>query len=237
MKKIIANKNDLPECWLMENQQISYYSPERKRKLPRTNISFEDILKKLNIPYRVVGNHACEYWDPKFYIEEEVTLPLYIKCDTTGYRFACREYTDKTISLETYKRAQKIQGTVWRAIKAFSTKKHKEELWKMLKWKLDGKVAAAMYYNSFIESDIIFNNDHFKVVRVDDIRRDMNQNIFRYSTDYYMIMDVNKIEMNSEIVLEVPKGKKGVFIGKGGWQVKEWLQRFDLKKIYIVESA
>ena len=54
-------------------------------------------------------------------------------------------------------------------------------------------------------------------------------------TEYTAIFDKKAAEISSkDITLEVPKGTEGLFIGRGGWQVKHWSKLLGHRRINVV---
>ena len=238
MKCLVSMVSELPECWLHRDGQIIYVAGNwRCKTLPTIGISDEDVLKELNIPYRVIkdeyGNDICEYWDPECYKEVMLTLPLYIKLPSGGYRYANKNHTGVVLDEETVNAARRLYDMIQEDI----CKRIEEEiLYGRLKDELDGRKAVGCrgYGGIGNEKDLVLNDDHFKMIRVLIPRETWWSGKYTEATDYYVVFDVNKIELGSEVTVSVPKGKEGLFVGRNGWQVKEWSKKLGLSRVNIV---
>ena len=59
--------------------------------------------------------------------------------------------------------------------------------------------------------------------------------LFVNTTDvYFVCFDMGRIGIGDTITMYVPKGKEGIFVGKGGNHVKYWAEKINVKKINVV---
>ena len=229
--------SELPECWLYKDGQFIYVEGNlRPRTLPTIDIANENELKELNIPYRVIKdkyeNDVCEYWNPECYKEVALTLPIYVKLPSGDFRYAEKNHTDILPDKETVEAAWAFKEKVEDSVYELEEKKIiKRELYPKIKKALDGRKACGYYQLKIIQEDIIVDDDHFKMIPVELPRGGISLDEY---TGWYAVFDVNKIELDSVLTLEVPKGKEGLFVGRNGWQAKAWCKQLGVKRINVV---
>lgn len=220
----------LPDCWLYEKKHyLLKTSSSLEERLPYLDSSFESVLKDLKIPYRstiVWQKTMLEYWDPTSFEEKEICLPLYIPLTDGSYKFV-KNYTGKIPTQSSIVAANKLTKKVNATIKKDEIEKGILELKNLL----HGKKAAG--FNSdmprYYEKDFVTEKEHLKVLPVQIIIAN-----FKSPTGCFVVFDVNEIELNSELNLPVPKDLQGLFIGKQGWQIKEWCKKLGLKRINVI---
>lgn len=211
----VNSQSRLPDCWVYQKKHFLHNSS--LSRLPLLHPSYEHVLKALNISYRPTLDGLLEFWDSSNYKEaEEVTLPLYVPMPDGSYRFS-KNYTSKVPTEDSITAAKKLIPDIF-------------------KYLLNGRKAAG--FRTIIKKshkeDFVTDKDHFKILPVKTLTKNDAIDYCTYDTNYYVVFDVNKIELNSEIELQVPKGKEGLFIGKNGWQVRDWCSKLGIKKIHVV---
>lgn len=256
------NLSTLPQCWLFGSHKYYYMeSGKRKQLLPTLKLEYEQVLLDLGIPFRqTIDGTEYEYWQPGNYEEKKITLPLYRKITDEEYKFV-KYYNDKIITDSTSQAAFSLVEQVSQKITEFEKNKKKEKLVHDLKCMLDGREAIGVDHtanplesNYDKELDLISGEDHIRVFPVyalmseekmqswedylsdllfmdDDI--DYNPYL---STNYVAIFDMKKIKENVVAELEAPHGKEGLYVGRKGWQVKEWSEKLGIKKINVIGS-
>lgn len=231
---IIESLSSLPECWLYQNNFYSHVTTDSSAHLPHLPNRYEPLLKELEISYRLAEYDSLEYWDASNYEENDLTLPLYIPYKDGTYHFV-KNYTGKIPTANSFIAAKKLKQQVQIAVTDFEEEElNKKEILR-LRPLLKGRMAVGILNSHlYFEADYVTKEHHLKILRVQRVELDRFNRISTYGTNHCVLFDVNKIELNSEIDLYVPKGKEGLFIGKNGWQVKEWCQKLGLKKINVV---
>lgn len=58
--------------------------------------------------------------------------------------------------------------------------------------------------------------------------------MFRKLSDYNIVVNMNELPSDGILELPVPEGTEGIFIGRGGWQIKEWCKKLGLRRINVV---
>lgn len=229
----VNSKTLLPDCWLYQNKHFLLHSLDVR--LPSLPSSYESVLKDLKIPYRLTFDELLEYWDPSNYKEEDLTLPLYASLPDGTYRFA-KNYTGKIPTKNSIIAAKKLIPKVDKAVQDLDLKILAREQTLLLKDWLHGRKAAGFssYRPKYYEENFITDEDYLKILPVNKLVKNGSYDYCKSATGCYVVFDVNKIELNSELDLQVPKGKEGLFIGKNGWQLKEWCKKLGLKRINVV---
>lgn len=169
----------LPECWIIENgEYIHLKDSVREKRLPRLGKSYENILRDMDIPYRVIEmedeSELLEYYSKNCYDERDLTLPLYEKLGEK-YRYV-GEHTALTPTLKMIGEAYLL----WDKIE--KTKKSKDEEDKMAaeeaarqkiinEVKLAIRQAAGIYSAEEVNAAEMFGNG-IEVFRVQKRKRD-----------------------------------------------------------------
>ena len=91
--------------------------------------------------------------------------------------------------------------------------------------------------NKLDEIDLFIVDEHYyKLLNVKRLVPSSDEGTEEISTDWYMLVDMDAYEPKSEIQLEVPKGKAGMFAGTKFWQRNKWCKALDAR-IKIVEAG
>ncbi len=245
MKTVLKeiNFNGLPKCWILVNRRYWYHpeaSWEEYFSLPTVTKEYEFILKQLNLPHRDSQNYfnlgKVEFWNPEIFEEEKKNLPLYAEVGKNKYRYL-KNHSGDIVTAKTIKAARKIDNMVRDAILKYELEKDKEKRFYRLKNMLKGKkVVTSNVLNIKKEVDFIYGNEHIKVLPV---MTKVYDDILGYEEDVYtylnVVLDVNKIELDSVLDIKVSPGYRGKYIGKNGWQVKAWCKKLGLRRINVVE--
>ena len=86
------------------------------------------------------------------------------------------------------------------------------------------------------EVDLIIVDEHYyKLLNVKRLIPSSDGATEELSTDWYLLVDMDAYESKSEIQVEVPKGKAGMFAGKKSWQRNKWCKILNAR-IKIVEA-
>lgn len=242
---IIPNLGSIPQCWLYKDRQYWYMEKGRVGdKLPTTSIGNKGFLEKNGIPFHELSGTTLEYWSPDFYEEVSLTLPLYIPYEN-GYRYI-KEYTGNVITSDTQDEAFSFSEKVEQEIKEEQERSKKEEqerstALELLK-ALNGRPAVGISdellsypgispYNGGPALDLAYNGNTIKVLKVYLLSR--NWCSYKIPTVYYAVFDMNQLPSNGILELPVPERDEAMFIGRDGWQVKEWCKTLGLKKIIV----
>lgn len=240
----IPSLHGIDECWLYQDKQYHYM---RRGKvgdnLPITNIENQWILDEMKIPHAQISNKYVEFWSSDVYEEAEVTLPLYIPYED-HYRLM-GSYSDMVITKETQEKAYQLQRDVLKRLAKERKKQERAKELEMLISALDGRPAVGLERYTASEEEWSRDGVTIKLIPVYKIRYprelidgfiEVPEITWRHlliETDYTLVLDMNKLPKDDVLGLKVPAGKEGLFIGKDGWQVKDWCTRFNLRQINV----
>jgi len=234
--------SNLPkECWIFEKNtyRLRNIVADISSHLPYVGLEYERILKSNSIPYRKVlkdtiysmgentSTTVCEYWNPEYFNEEEVTFPLFAKV-SNGFIYCEKFYTEKWPTNATIEAAMRTKEFVEEEINKYEEILRQVKHYQFCKHKLGEKAVIACistntpYHYIY---DIIMNYDNFKIIRI--------PSHFGYS-DWVVIFDMNKVPKNGYLSLEVPKHIAGLVIGTGGSRIKDLAKEIRVKKIQVV---
>ncbi len=225
----------LPEkCWI---HREGTYVPQvpNMSSFPRVSVEHECVLRKNGIPYKKVkgrfGIEYLEYWDPEFYEQKEINLPLFafISCDNS-YCYTGRSYRGMIPTDATYEKAEKMSGKVNKLIEDYEREKKTIEFAQMCKSKLAGNVAVGLELS--LNDNIRFGHEGILKLEGEKI-----QYIFfagYKNTRYAVIFNLSKIEPESIVTMKVPRGDEGLFIGTRGYYVKRWAIELGVRRINVV---
>lgn len=236
----------LENVWIFENKHYRYYGENHlSYSLPTVSLEYEAALKENGTPYRIKGD-CCEYWSPEHFEEEKVIAPLYAKIGNV-YRYT-KSYTGVVPSEQSIKTARQTKEVVDYAIKQM-------ELYQKIKSILpEGEYAKAFneHGDNSLElsqtAQLSFNGESFLILPIGHLvphynnvwwidGEDAEMEFSLRLTGWNLIIDMNLIKPKSYLEIKVPKGKAGLFIGKGGWQVREISKKLNYRKISFVEGA
>ena len=86
----------------------------------------------------------------------------------------------------------------------------------------------------FVDSeDYIFEGRHIKILPVKLLGKEDGGKTIKHRNGFYAVFDVDKCQLNSEVVLKAPAGRAAMFVGTKGWQLREWCKKLGLKKIVV----
>lgn len=224
----------IPEkCWVRNGRTYVLKTPNMP-SFPQVSVEYETVLRKNNIPHKKgvnrFGRPCIEYWNPEFYEEKEITLPLFvfISCDKS-YIYSGRNYSGKIPTDETYEKAQKMSWKVNLLIEEYEKENAIIRLAQKCKESLNGNTAVGielslndtMRYGH--ELTFTFEGDKFwysVFAGYRDIR-------------YAVIFKLSKIEPETIVTMKVPRGKEGLFIGSRGYYVKRWASQLGVQRINV----
>lgn len=236
----------VPECWLYKNRTYLHMVNGREaRSLPHVDLEYAAVLDELKVPYRLSADGTYyEIWDPKCFKEENVTLPLYIE-NSNSYRMV-KKHTATIITNDSVTSAHVIYDTVVEpVIEKVKKEKEMRKLADILVKTLNGRPACGVKATAssglanyvHTELDVKHGDAHFKVLPVHLLRSEAYQaqaiefmddtsNLdFRRDTNYLAIFDMNRMAIAAKIEMQVPNGTEPIFVGRKGWQVKEWCEK------------
>ena len=108
-----------------------------------------------------------------------------------------------------------------------------KEWYKILSKMVSGKQAVSTFVDGLDEKMakmVSSNSDEIKVLPV--------KNNSDKNTGYFAIFNLAEIEGREQldqISMEVPKGKEGLILGSGKWQVSEWVRNSWLRKLHVTK--
>jgi hypothetical protein len=245
----------IPQCWVYANKVYTYteYGRTVDLSLPTVDMEYQGILEKLGIAHKLnASGQKFEIWDPECYTEVMLPpLPLYLSKDYE-YRYI-KKYTDSVISKESLEAARKIyEEQVKPEIIRFQKRQERCALVLTFKKFLNGRPACGVsrYSDELLRQvpdsglDLALDNNHIRVFKVNvlmsesrkarlldeywdhcGVELETSADFDKIDTEYLAIFDVTKCEVGSKITIEVPLGTEGIFVGRQGWQVKEWCEK------------
>lgn len=240
-RAIVHSLFSVPQCWLYKDKQYFYIEyGQLGDKLPTISKMYESILVENGIPFRNLTNEILTYWSPECYEEIPITLPVYIHFEG-GFR-RVKSYTGNVITTDTQEKAFAVQDEiVLPAIDAFKEKQREEQLQKQNQERLeflvsvlDGRPAVGFYDYSTLPiwgDTLTYNGKQVTFIPVYMLSTWSCQRIL---TNHYVAFDMDKLPSDGILELPVPAEKEGMFIGRDGWQVKEWRETLGLKRINVV---
>lgn len=256
----VSNIRALPECWLFANRTYTYMDGSRnaglnKPSLPTISGEYTSLLDSMNIPYRQKSDNVFEMWDPACFEEVEIRLPLYIR-EGNNFRYI-KAHTGIILSQETKKLAFELyESTVEPQIEEIEHTKKLQKLIAHLTDVLDGAPACGLKYTTddlladcYSEMDLDMDGKHIMVFPVyarfceekqakiiaemESVCMDTSTLKFNRSTEYIAVFDADKLSVGDVVSMRVPAGVEALFVGRAGWQVKEWCSKFGLTKINV----
>ena len=246
--------SSIPQCWVYSNKEYRYkeYGKTVELGLPTVDMEYKPVLESLGIQCRPDSSgQKIEIWDPECCKETKLTLPLYLSI-ADGYRYI-KKYTASVFSKETQAAANKLyEEQVNPEIMRLQKRKEKFALVSGLKSILNGRPACGVshYSDELLKNvpdsglDLAIDDDHIKVfwahVLMSETRKarlldeywdhcgvelETSPNFDKLDTEYLAIFDVTKCPVGSKVTIEVPSGTEGIFVGRQGWQVKDWCEK------------
>lgn len=244
----------IPQCWVYANKVYTYkeYGKTVNVSLPTADMEYKPFIEALGIQCRPTADgQKIEVLDSKCYKEINLTLPLYLSNDS-GYRYI-KKYTASVITEETQAAAKRIyEEQVQPEITRLQKRKENQELISGFTKFLNDRPACGVsrYTNDLLKSvpdsglDVVLDDNHIRVFRVNvlmsearkarlldeywdhcGVELDTSPNFGKLDTEYLAIFDVTKCPVGSKITIEVPTGTEGIFVGRQGWQVKDWCEK------------
>lgn len=241
----------ISECWLYQDRSYKYVKSGRivTRSLPKVGIEYESLLDDLNIPYRLdATGTSYEIWDPACFEERNETFPMYI--GTAGNYRMIKKYTGKLVSSDTVTAAKAIFDKVVKPkIDALEKEKQEIALIEELKKALNGRKACGIdcSINNALqtcknkEMNLVHGNTHIKVMpvrtlmseinkakfisRCEDYLIDTSDLDFTKKTNYIAVFDMADLAVGTIVDIFVPEGSEPIFVGRKGWQVREWCEK------------
>lgn len=258
----VATLGQVSPCWLFENRAYRYIvNGFEQVLLPTVDEEYLPVLEEMGIPYRPATENKYEYWKAGCFKEEEVRLPLY-RTEGKKYKFT-KNYTKAVVTSETKEAAFELSEDVEKRIELFQAKKKRNETIQYLRQMLAGEEAIGVDYlrNPFLTTtginyykilDLIADNEHIRIFPVKalmntarayrwrnyccNLMMDEDEIDYTLDTDYIAIFDMTKIQDKDEIDIKVPEGKKGLYIGRKAWQLKEWCRSIGVRRINVIEA-
>ena len=157
--KLHVDRVGLPsECWIRKGNDIIFYTQKFRRRLPMVEKEYESLLRRNGIPYKEPGKNLSasssmflEVWDPDFYEEEDVCLPLYayVRTDKPPYRYI-RNYTGRVLTEKTCDKARDFYNYVERKVEEFQRMQALAEFAERCKRKMGEEAAVGMQLFDFV---------------------------------------------------------------------------------------
>lgn len=243
----------IPACWVYQDRTYTYVEKGRTVELlPTVSAEYKSLLDELKIPHRPISSGLkYEFWDPACYSEKKCTLPLYLRTDGQ-YRYI-KNHTASVVTNEMQSAAFALnEALVKPEITRLKKEQEKKALISRLKLYLNDRPACGVsrYADTLFKSipdegiDITMADDHIRVFRVHTLMSEarkarivdqywdycgteleLSPKACRLDTEYLAVFDVTKCKPSFPLTIEVPAQTEGIFVGRQGWQVKEWCEQ------------
>lgn len=237
--KLTETTNLPTECWIYENRRFVLYSP-MTGNLPTVSEAYKKVLDRNGIPYRegkkIAGIQFLEYWNPEFYQETEKTLPVFARSGSKG--FAKKYIVTGTIHSEMVPTAETVEKANLFSAKVENLIAEEVRQREMLE--------LALRCEEAIEDDLAvgieLTDQEAKLLNGEVRLKSKNGCILcipfsgRRRTAYAVLFNATKIKSGSNIILKVPAGTEGIFIGYRGENVKSWAGILKVKYISVVSE-
>lgn len=258
----VSSLSQVSQAWLYKDHKYTYLAYGKPvTLLPSVLLEHKDLLDNLQIPYRFTADgKKYEFWAPDCYEEIELSLPMYV-CTGTSYRYI-EDHTGIVVTNETTDAAFALwESKLCAEINRRDAEKRKKQLAANLKRALGDRIACGADttlkipdLSSCAKRETYINSDgvHCRVFPVRTLmserskralRRAYNEFLSedgetnfdnaRYSTDFIAIFNLDKVHKDAVVEMLVPKGAEAIFVGKNGWQVRDWCMKLGLKKIVV----
>lgn len=233
------NIHSLGDCYIYENGEYIYHTSNQIR-FPSISIKYKELLDELQIPYKVESHRFSEdrlvYWSKDHSEMIPVTLPLYAH---TGdeYIYSGKSHTAKQLPEDAELYAYESTRLI---------KKHMAEFDQRNK-KIKAKEEMANFWAAVAEN---FHNNTSAISMCFDFKAELNLDMIEYyqndnfiafpvfaglgrRTGYVAVFRKDTNLSGTFVRLKVPAGKEGIFVGRGGWQLKSWCGILGAKKIIV----
>lgn len=257
----VSSLNAIPQAWLYKDHKYTYLSHGKPvTLLPSVVIEHKDLLDALQVPYRQIDDgKKLEVWDSACYKETEITLPLYV-CTGNTYRYI-KDYTGIVVTNETTDAAFALwENKLYPEITKRDKEKRQKQMIVDLGKTLAGRIACGADTTLKIpdltlcarrETYVNTGDAHYKVFPVRTLMSEKRKLALlktsvdflvesgesfdnaKYTTDFIAIFNLDKVHKDAVVDMLVPNGAEAIFVGKNGWQVREWCRQLGLKKIIV----
>jgi len=258
MYAVVPSIASLPQCWLYINQTYIHMDGiqnERRLELPIVSGAHTPILDILKIPYRKKSDNVFEMWNPSCFDLIDTRLPLYIQ-QGNKYRYI-KKHSGKIASPQTRQLAFELyESTVKPAIDKHRRLEKNKKLFTHFSDIMGDSLACGVKYTDsdlltdcYKNMDIKMSGKHFRIFPVyvllseekqakiraelEDKGGDPNKIDFYRATNYIAVFETSQLFIGSTVEMKVPAGTEALFIGRGGWQVKDWGFELGLSKINV----
>lgn len=250
MPMITRTISSVSQCWLYQDRIYKYMENGfALSMLPTVGAEYKHILEEFGIPHRAdISGLNYEFWDPDCYKTRQRSLPLYIY--TNGeYRYI-KNYTGTVVSNDTRDAAFMLNDDVVKPeIKRLEEEKKARTMICLIQDLLNGQPACGVsrYANPLLQNitkectDIVLGDEHYKIFKVHTLMTEerkaflegqywdycgtelnLSPESCKLDTDYLAIFNVNECEVGYPLEIQVPVGTEPIFVGRKGWQVKDW---------------
>lgn len=242
------NMVDLPDdCYICRNERIycTFLFPE----LPWVVAENEQILIDSNIPYRrrtlklYVDSEetmeVCEYWNPDFFEQEELILPLYEELPDLTYQYLGM-HSKKVITAETNQASIETKRFVEEKLREHREQLCREKIYIWAKEQLGGGTARIICAPREIRAlrksptyNIEKNGNNYKIVRIPFNNYDV------HPTNWVAIFDMNVVPSNGYVMLKIPEDSgnlEGIVRGKSHSNIIAIANEIGVKEIMVIPS-
>lgn len=126
-----------------------------------------------------------------------------------------------------------IPENVMVAVKKEENNNRRKEWYETLRKMVAGKQAVGKAIDGLDEEMAKLVSSNSKEIKVLPVKANSGR-----STGYFAIFNLAEIEgreRSDKITMEVPKGKEGLILGAGLWQVSEWVKFSWLRKLHVAK--
>lgn len=255
---------DIGACWVYRNQQCIYFEAGYAvALLPPVDSTYKPILDELGIPYHKSLFDDYEFWDPDYFTETKVTLPLFVQIGPDKFQLVQKQYSHAIVTPETTEVAFALFENVIEPLMIEKMLRIEQEaaeakLINVLPSFLNGHAGCGIdcYMHSSLRPytgkklELKHEDLHYNILpvyklvsdqrllemkaRAEGCCMDPDSIDPRIDTMYIAVFDMNQLEVASSVELLVPPGAEAIFIGRGGWQIKKWCEELGgLTKINV----
>lgn len=127
----------------------------------------------------------------------------------------------------------RIPETVMTAVKNAEAINQSKEWYEVLRKLVAGKQAVAKTIDGLDEEMAKLVSSNSEEIKVVPVKNNSDRN-----TGYFAIFNLAEIEgreYSDGITMEVPKGKEGLILGSGKWQVAGWVKFSWLRRLHVAK--
>lgn len=233
------NLSTLGDCYVFDKGEYIFHK-KNPVKFPTVSVKYKELLDELAIPYRIIHSSfledRLEYWSKDNSEMISVTLPLYVHAGGE-YIYSGKNYTAHQLqddaelyAYESTRLIKKHMTEFDQRNKKIKAEKEMKNFWTTVENIFNTNTAACISIQFNFEAELNldkteYRNEKFVAFPV--------FSGFGKRTDHIAIFRTDANLDGTFVRLKVPAGKEGIFVGRGGWQLKSWCGILGAKKIIV----